>query len=72
MSEVARTRQALRVRRMGIDTYREPVVYMRRDCRVCRSEGFEAQARVRVRGPRRSIIATPALTPCSSRRSRAR
>jgi thymidine phosphorylase len=50
--------QALRVRRMGIDTYREPVVYMRRDCRVCRSEGFEAQARIRVRGPRRSIIAT--------------
>lgn len=48
----------LRVRRLGIDTYREPVVYMRRDCRVCRSEGFEAQARIRVRGPRRSIIAT--------------
>src|SRR5262245_4703865 len=43
---------------MGIDTYREPVVYMRRDCSVCRAEGFEAQARVRVRGPRRSIIAT--------------
>jgi thymidine phosphorylase len=50
--------QLLRVRRFGIDTYREPVIYMRRDCAVCRSEGFEAQARVRVRGPRRSIIAT--------------
>lgn len=49
---------SLRVRRIGIDTYREAVIYMRRDCAVCRSEGFEAQARIRVRGLRRSIIAT--------------
>jgi thymidine phosphorylase len=57
--EVARLgSHALRARRMGIDTYREPVAYMRRDCRVCRAEGFEAQARIRVRGQRRSIIAT--------------
>ncbi len=48
----------LRVRRLGIDTYREPVVYMRRDCHVCRSEGFEAQARILVQGTRRSILAT--------------
>ncbi len=33
-------------RRAGIDTYQAPVVYMRSDCEVCRSEGFEAQARV--------------------------
>jgi thymidine phosphorylase len=46
------------VRRLGIDTYREPVVYMRRDCHVCRAEGFEAQARVTVQGQRRAIVAT--------------
>jgi thymidine phosphorylase len=51
-------RPVLRVRRLGIDTYREPVVYMRADCAVCRSEGFEAQARVIVRGVRGAVLAT--------------
>jgi thymidine phosphorylase len=32
----------LRLKRLGIDTYQEPVIYMRQDCDVCRSEGFEA------------------------------
>lgn len=36
----------LKARRAGIDTYQQPVVYMRRDCAVCRAEGFEAQAQV--------------------------
>ena len=36
----------LRLRRLGIDTYQEPVLYMHRDCPVCHSEGFEAQSRV--------------------------
>jgi thymidine phosphorylase len=52
----------LRLRRMGIDTYQEPVLYMRRDCHVCVSEGFEAQSRVEVRlqgvPGGRSIVAT--------------
>lgn len=48
----------MRARRLGVDTYQELVVYMRRDCAVCRSEGFTAQARVQLDfGPRR-IIAT--------------
>lgn len=38
----------LRLRRIGIDTYQQPVIYMRRDCHVCRSEGFEALSRVQV------------------------
>ncbi len=37
---------ALRARRLGIDTYQQPVAYMRRDCKVCRAEGFEAQSRI--------------------------
>jgi thymidine phosphorylase len=48
----------LEVVRAGIDTYQEPVVYMREDCSVCRSEGFEAQARIEVALGDRSIIAT--------------
>jgi thymidine phosphorylase len=48
----------LRLRRLGIDTYDEPVIYMRADCHVCRSEGFDAHSRVSVRLAGRSIIAT--------------
>ncbi len=48
----------LYLRRLGIDTYQEPVVYMREDCDVCRSEGFSSQNRVRVRCGERHIIAT--------------
>ena len=48
----------LRLRRVGIDTYQEPVVYMHRDCHVCRSEGFEARSRVSVRVGDRKVIAT--------------
>ncbi len=44
--------------RLGIDTHQEPVVYMRDDCHVCRSEGFRAQTRVRVAIGDRYIICT--------------
>lgn len=48
----------LRMRRIGIDTYLEPVIYMRKDCHICRSEGFEAYSRVEVWRGNRRIIAT--------------
>lgn len=48
----------LRLKRLGIDTHQEAVVYMRRDCHVCRAEGFSAHARVRVTIGTTSIIAT--------------
>lgn len=48
----------VRLRRMGIDTYQTPVVYMRRDCAVCRAEGFEAQSRIEIRRDRRRVVAT--------------
>jgi thymidine phosphorylase len=51
-----RAAHPLRLRRLGIETYQEPVIYMRSDCEVCRSEGFEAQSRVEVRLDGRSII----------------
>ena len=48
----------LKLRRAGVDTYQEPVVYMHVDCHVCRSEGFEARSRVRLRLNGRQVIAT--------------
>ena len=41
-------RNSLVLKRMGIDTHEEPIVYMRSDCHVCRSEGFSAHSRVTV------------------------
>ncbi len=48
----------LRLRRLGIDTYQEMVVYMQRDCHICKSEGFEAQSRLQVSSGGRHILAT--------------
>lgn len=48
----------LHARRLGIDTQYEVVVFMRDDCPICRSEGFAAQARVRLTHGERSVIAT--------------
>jgi thymidine phosphorylase len=55
---VHRMSPALRLKRLGIDTYQEAVIYMRRDCHVCRAEGFEAQSRVQVTHNGHAIIAT--------------
>lgn len=48
----------LHLKRLQIDTYREFVVYMNRDCEVCRSEGFEVRSRITVHLNGRSIVAT--------------
>ncbi len=48
----------LKLKYLGINTYKEPTVYMREDCHICLSEGFEAQARVRITLHDRSIVAT--------------
>jgi len=48
----------LKLRRLGIDTLQEHVVYMRRDCHVCRAEGFDSLARVEVECNGRHLIAT--------------
>lgn len=49
---------ALRVRALGIDTHQEPVVYMRVDCHVCRSEGFVAHSRIDAHYNGRVVTAT--------------
>ena len=51
-------RNVVRLKRMGIDTHEEPIVYMRADCHVCRSEGFSAHSRVLITTERASVIAT--------------
>ncbi len=49
---------ALRARRLGIDTYQQPVAYLRRDSAVCRAEGFEAQSRIELQCGTRIVAAT--------------
>ena len=46
------------LRRLGIDTYQDHVVYMRRDCHVCRAEGFAAQTRIEVVHGANAVLAT--------------
>ena len=48
----------LRLRRLGIDTYQEHIVYMHADCHVCQSEGFAARSRIRVSANGKSLLAT--------------
>lgn len=50
--------QTLKLRRLGIDTYTDPVLFMNEGCPIFRSEGFEARSRVRVALGERSLIAT--------------
>lgn len=48
----------LKLVKLGIDTYKHAVVFMHKDCHVCRSEGFEVPSRVRVTIEDRYILAT--------------
>lgn len=48
----------LRLKYLGIDTYKEPVIYMHADCPVCKAEGFESQGRILVTYNGKTIIAT--------------
>jgi len=49
---------SLALRRVGIDTYRENVAYLHRDCGIYRAEGFQALSKVEVRANGRHILAT--------------
>jgi thymidine phosphorylase len=52
---------AHRARRLGIDTGQEPVVYLRCDSAIVRSEGFDSQTRVEIRAGTRRLRATLAV-----------
>ena len=48
----------MRLKYLGINTYREKVLYLSINASVCRSEGFEVHARVTVSVNQKQIIAT--------------
>jgi thymidine phosphorylase len=50
--------EQLRVVAMGINTHQEPIVYMHRDCPICRAEGFSASSRVLLRSDHKELLAT--------------
>ncbi|RMG37230.1 MAG: thymidine phosphorylase family protein [Gammaproteobacteria bacterium] len=50
-------RQTLTLRRVAIDTFRENVAYLHRDCALYRAEGFQALAKVEISGRGRRILA---------------
>jgi len=52
-------KHTLKLRRVAIDTYKENVAYLHRDCHLYRSEGFQALAKVEVSGEggRRPVLA---------------
>ncbi len=52
----------LRLKRLGIDTYQELVIFMARSSPICRSEGWAAQSRLQVACNGRSIVATLNVT----------
>jgi len=48
----------LLARRLGINTYQEPVVYLHKSSHICKSEGFEAHSRIELSCRQRRVIAT--------------
>jgi thymidine phosphorylase len=48
----------LKLKRVAIDTYRENVAYLHRDCAIYRAEGFQALSKVEVRANGRRILAS--------------
>ena len=56
----ATRRETLKLKRVAIDTYKENVAYLHRDCPVYRSEGFQALSKVEIRahdGRSRRVLA---------------
>lgn len=53
-----RKNNELKLKHLGINTYKEPIIYLRQDCDVCRAEGVAALARMKVELNGRSVIAT--------------
>ena len=58
MNDDSLTASRLSLKRVAIDTYRENVAYLHRDCAVYRAEGFQALSKVEVRANGRRILAT--------------
>lgn len=48
----------LKLKKLGVDFRNEHLVFMRKDCHVCKSEGFEALNRIRVSKGDRTLVAS--------------
>jgi len=48
----------LSLRRLLVDTYQEPIAFLRSDCPVCKSEGFESRSRIEIWRGDQHIVAT--------------
>jgi thymidine phosphorylase len=48
----------LKLKKLGVDFRNEHLVFMPRDCHVCKSEGFEALNRIRVSKGERTLVAS--------------
>lgn len=62
VAPVAEGEAPLKLRRVAIDTYRENVAYLHRDCERYRAEGFQALSKVEVRANGRMVLATLHVT----------
>ncbi len=51
-------KSTLILKKLGIDTYKESIIFLREDCHMCLSEGFEAKTCVQVKFHDKIIIAT--------------
>ncbi|WP_455199508.1 thymidine phosphorylase family protein [Kaarinaea lacus] len=56
-SETSLRTPKLKLARLGIDTYRENVAYLHRDCEVYRAEGFQALSKVQISSDGKRILA---------------
>jgi thymidine phosphorylase len=54
---VQKNPETLKVRCVMIDTYKENVAYLHRECSIYRAEGFQALAKVRISAKHRQILA---------------
>lgn len=41
-------KDTLKLKRVAIDTYRENVAYLHRDCAIYRAEGFQALSKIKI------------------------
>jgi thymidine phosphorylase len=58
MTEKSKKEKSLLVKKLGIDTYLDNIIYVRKDCHICSAEGFDSHARVKVSIGNRFILAT--------------
>jgi len=50
--------QKLIIKDLGIDTYKEHILFLRSDCTICKAEGFNALTRLEIKSHNKHIIAT--------------